>query len=336
VNTAIITGAAGFIGSHLSVALVKRGWSVVGVDNFDGFYPRAAKLRNLAPLASCDYFDLHEADIRDADRMRRIMSDARPQAVFHLAALAGVRPSLLEPARFADVNINGTASVLEAARQAGCGAIVFASSSSVYGNNPKAPFSEDDPVEEQISPYAATKRACEIMCQEHARSQESRLACLRFFTVYGPAQRPDLAIMKFMRRIARGEPVPMFGDGSTSRDYTYIDDVIAGVLAAWDRLQESPGAMWRIWNLGSAAPIRLRDLIEEIARTVGRAARIDRQPTQRGDVDRTWADLTRSRIELGYDPRTPLTEGLRRQWRWLQETDLTKCEAAPPATTRPS
>jgi UDP-glucuronate 4-epimerase len=336
----IVTGAAGFIGSHLCMALVRMGARVVGVDNFDPFYDRNQKLGNVDRIlrestTACSNrpggFELIEADICDAQAMRDLVANERPDGVFHLAAMASVRPSIANPRKYTEVNIDGLLCVLEACRAAGCRHVIFASSSSVYGNNRKVPFSEEDQVDDPISPYAATKRAGEIVCQTYARVYGLRIAALRLFTVYGPAQRPDLAIAKFMRLIDAGQDVPMFGDGSTSRDYTYIDDVIAGVLAAWEVVTGAQSAacgfapvpnqsppphqgFFRIYNLGSDQPIALRDMIDAIARTVGKPARVKAMPVQPGDVQRTWADLTRSRGELGYAPTMTFPNGLSRQW----------------------
>ena len=315
----VVTGVAGFIGSHLSAALLARGDHVIGVDNFDPFYDRKLKLANVAQLAP-DRFELIELDIRDAHAVRELFDRARPAGVFHIAALAGVRPSIDDPARFASVNVDGLVSVLEAARACDCQHFIFASSSSVYGNNTKVPFAETDPVDEPISPYAATKRAGELICHTYSRLYGISVACLRFFTVYGPAQRPDLAISKFMRLIADDQPVPMFGDGSTSRDYTYIDDIIHGVLAAHEFIVSSPSSpLFRIFNLGGSQPVALRDMIESVGAVVGNKPRIEQLPMQPGDVQRTFADLSRSRQELGFNPQTPFEDGLRKQWAWLRD-----------------
>lgn len=319
-SVSLITGVAGFIGSHLAAALLRRGERVVGVDNFDPFYPRDLKERRLREIAR-DGFHFVEADIRDRDAMSHLMATHRPRRLYHLAALAGVRPSIEQPHRYADVNVNGLVSVLYAARTAGCGVIVFASSSSVYGNNPKTPFAEDDPVDHPISPYAATKKAGELLMHTYARLFNLRAACLRFFTVYGPGQRPDLAIATFMRRMRKGQPITLFGDGSTSRDYTFIDDIIEGVLRAADRIEQSDCDNYRIWNLGGSAPITLAHLVAAIERVSGLRAVIERKPPQPGDVERTFADLSRSRSELGFEPRTPLAEGLVRQWAWLLDSE---------------
>lgn len=313
----LVTGAAGFIGSHLSRALIARGERVVGIDSFDPFYARAAKKANVADLDG-DRFELIEADVCDAEGMKHVLLEARPAAVFHIAALAGVRPSIAQPQRYAKVNVDGLISVLEAARASACPRFVFASSSSVYGNRASVPFSETDDVSQPISPYAATKRAGELICHTYAHLYGLSIAALRFFTVYGPAQRPDLAIARFMRAIAAGEEVPMFGDGTTSRDYTFVGDIIAGVLAAAARLEESAGGFCRLYNLGGSRPVALAEMIAAVGEVLGRRPRVRRLPMQPGDVERTCADLTRSREELGFAPTTPFHEGLQRQWSWLQ------------------
>lgn len=322
----LITGAAGFIGSHLARALLSAGVDVAGLDNFDAFYDRRHKESNLAETArvsgdEAGRFSFLEGDIRDAAALGSFVAEHRPRLIVHIAALAGVRPSIADPARYASVNVDGLVSVLEAARAVDCRSVLFASSSSVYGNNRMVPFAEEHDVSAPISPYAATKRAGELMCHTYSHLFDMAIGALRFFTVFGPAQRPDLAISKFMRLIAAGEPVPMFGDGTTSRDYTYVGDIVAGVLAAAGRVQEETAAgrgFFRVWNLGGSEPVTLREMIDAIGDTVGRPAIIDPQPMQPGDVDRTWADLTRSRAELGFDPRTPFREGLAAQWAWMQ------------------
>ncbi len=321
-QTLVVTGSAGFIGSHLAAALLARGERVVGVDDLDPFYDPALKRLNLESLAS-EAFEFVHADIRDAQAMQSVFAQVKADGMFHVAALAGVRPSIKEPARYASVNVDGLVSVLEAARAIGCRRVVFASSSSVYGNNRKVPFAESDPVDEPISPYAATKRAGELICRTYSHLFGMSIACARLFTVFGPAQRPDLAIHKFMRLIAAGEPVPMYGDGSTSRDYTYVDDVVEGMLAAYGRLSATePGSMeapgfFRIWNLGGSRPVALARLIELIGGVVCKTPHIEQLPLPPGDVGQTWADLARSRAELGYEPRTSLEDGLARQWDWI-------------------
>jgi UDP-glucuronate 4-epimerase len=317
-DTLIVTGAAGFIGSHLTRALLVRGHRVIGVDNFDSFYERPLKEANLHGF-DASRFAFLEADIRDGSAMEALFVRHRPAGVFHIAALAGVRPSILDPARYASVNVDGLICLLQAARAADCRNFIFASSSSVYGNRSTVPFSETDDVSEPISPYAATKRAGELICHTYCHLFGLSIAALRFFTVYGPAQRPDLAISKFMRLIAADEEVPMFGDGDTSRDYTYIDDIIQGVLAAYARVDKQAPGFFRVYNLGGSKPVMLSDMIAMIGKVVGRTPRIRQLPMQPGDVERTYADLTRSRAELGFHPQTPFAEGLEKQWAWTRQ-----------------
>jgi UDP-glucuronate 4-epimerase len=314
-QTVLVTGAAGFIGSHLCEALLARGDSVVGVDNFDPFYDRSLKDANLDHIrAAGDGFAFAELELNDAEPLADLLAEHKPETIVHLAAKAGVRPSIEDPPGYARANVSATATLMDAARAAGAKRLVIASSSSVYGNNEKTPFSEDDPVEHPISPYAATKRSCELIAHTHHHLTGMPVAMLRFFTVFGPRQRPDLAINKFMRLIAAGKPITMFGDGSTSRDYTFIDDIVRGILAAMARIDDHG---YRIWNLGGDHPMRLDELIAAIGETVGNDPIIDRQPMQPGDVDRTWADLTRAKAELGYECRTPIRDGLAAQWGWL-------------------
>ena len=309
----LVTGAAGFIGSHLCEALLERGDRVVGLDNFNDFYDPAIKRANLAGPLARPGFALVEGDIRDAAAVARVFREHAPTSVVHLAAMAGVRPSLQDPALYHDVNCTGTAVVLQAARAAGVGRFVFGSSSSVYGGNPKVPFHEDDDVSRPVSPYAATKRANELTCHTFHHLYGMDIACLRFFTVYGPRQRPEMAIHKFVRLTEAGQPLPLFGDGRSERDYTYVDDILDGVLKAHDR---SRG--FRIYNLGESRTISLRDLVAAIGRATGREPRVDWQPPQPGDVPRTYADIGRARAELGYDPRVGLEEGLRRFVAWYR------------------
>ncbi|MCH8823585.1 MAG: GDP-mannose 4,6-dehydratase [Planctomycetes bacterium] len=311
----IITGACGFIGSHLAKALIARGDYVIGIDNFDPFYDRKLKLANIADLDQ-NSFQLIDCDIRNTLEITEIFKRDPIDCVFHIAALAGVRPSIEDPARYASVNIDGLLSVLEAARSINCNRFIFASSSSVYGDNKKVPFAETDPVDEPISPYAATKRSGELICHTYSKVFGLSIACLRFFTVFGPAQRPDLAISKFMHMIDSGKTIPMFGDGSTSRDYTYIDDIIQGVLAANDFIS-STNNKYRIFNLGGSKPITLKQMIDKVAKVVGKPAKIEQLPMQTGDVLQTFADLTRSKADLGFDPQTSFEEGLQKQWEWV-------------------
>jgi len=311
-NSALVTGAAGFIGSHLCESLLHDGWRVLGVDCFDDFYDPAAKHRNIAGFASHSRFELIKADIRDEDAMKEVLG-RDVNMVVHLAARAGVRPSIERPLLYQDVNVRGTNVMLEAARQNGLKQFVFASSSSVYGNSPKVPFSESDRVDCPISPYAATKKAGELLCHTYHHLFEMNITCLRFFTVYGARQRPDLAIHKFTRLIESGKPIPVFGDGSMMRDHTYVDDIIAGVRAAMDRC-----AGFHIYNLGESRPVSLSDLIAAIEGALGKKAIIERLPPQPGDVDRTYADVTLAMRELGYEPRTELSDGLTKFVEWYR------------------
>jgi UDP-glucuronate 4-epimerase len=313
----LVTGGAGFIGSHVCEALAKRGERVVGVDNFDAFYTRAAKERNLAEARRGAPFEFVECDITDTGAMRAVFERYRPAGVIHLAAKAGVRPSIADPAGYAHTNVTGTMVVQAECARANVERLVVASSSSVYGNAPKVPFAETDDVSEPISPYAATKRATELVGYTHWKLTGMPTALLRFFTVFGPRQRPDLAVAKFLRAVATGEPVTLYGDGSMSRDYTYIDDIVGGVLAAYERI---PRHGYRIWNLGGNHPVSLGDMLATVERVAGRGAVIKREPMQPGDVLRTWADLTRSKSELGYEPRMAFEEGVRRQWEWMCRT----------------
>ena len=315
----LVTGAAGFIGSHTVEAALARGSRVVGVDNFDATYSRHEKERNVEEIsrgAGLDRFTMVEGEICDAEVMGRLFGEHRFTGVIHLAACAGVRPSIEQPALYCRVNVEGTAVLMEEARKSeSCARFVQASSSSVYGNNEKVPFSEEDDVEGPISPYAATKRSCELLAYTFHRLHGLPIASLRFFTVYGPRQRPDLAIAKFMRLMSEGRAIPVYGDGETSRDYTYIDDVVAGMLSAYDRIPEH-GV--RVWNLGGSESVTLREMIATIARATGIEPKIDRMEMQPGDVERTFADLTRVEEELGYRVSTRFEEGVRRQWEWMR------------------
>ena len=314
----LVTGGAGFIGSHLVARLLAEGgWRVHVVDDFNDFYDPGVKRRNVAPHLGREEFRLHEADIRDRAALETVFGGARFDCVVHLAARAGVRPSLLEPVLYAETNINGTLNLLELARAHGTRQFVFGSSSSVYGENEKVPFAEDDPVARPISPYAATKAAGELLCHTYSHLFGLRCVALRFFTVYGARQRPDLAIHKFARLISEGRPIPVFGDGTTRRDYTYVDDIIAGVRAAMDY----EASAYEVFNLGESRTVELRELIELLESGLGRKAVVERQPAQPGDVPQTYADVSKARRLLGYDPRTPIEEGLRRFVEWFKGRD---------------
>jgi UDP-glucuronate 4-epimerase len=312
--TILVTGAAGFIGSHLCERLLAEGNTIVGLDNFDSFYSPAVKEGNIRGFGFSPGFTLVRGDIRDRNLVEQVFKNNSIDTVIHLAAKAGVRPSILDPVGYADVNINGTVVLLEAARVSGCAKFIFASSSSVYGNNPKVPFRETDNVDFPISPYAATKKAGELLCHTYHHLYKMNITCLRFFTVYGPRQRPDLAICKFARLIEQGKAIPVFGDGSAERDFTYIDDIIDGIAAATERCRG-----YAIYNLGESRPVRLDTLIAELEKALGRKADIERFPPAPGDVRRTFADVSRAVHDIGYRPKTVLAEGLRRFVEWLRK-----------------
>jgi UDP-glucuronate 4-epimerase len=293
----------------------------VGVDNFDPFYGREIKLRNAreaglshAGASSRGASVLVECDITDDTALARIFDEHQPAGVIHLAAKAGVRPSIADPAGYMHANVTGTARILQHATRVGCSRVVMASSSSVYGNPEHAPFHEELDVSRPISPYAASKRACELLASTHHHLTKLPIASLRFFTVYGPRQRPDLAISLFLSRISRGETIQMFGDGSTARDYTFIDDIVGGVLGAYEAI---PRFGERVWNLGNNKPVALREMIATIERVVERHAIVERRPMQAGDVERTCADISRAQREIGYSPRTGFEEGVRKHWEWM-------------------
>jgi len=311
--TVLVTGNAGFIGSHLVERLLDQGNEVVGFDNLDPFYDPAIKRRNLATALAHPRFEFVEGDLRRRDQVDALFSGRRIDRVFHGAARAGVRPSLKDPLLYEEVNVRGTLHLLEAAIRHGVSNFVFASSSSVYGEQKKVPFAETDPVDGPISPYAATKKAGELMCYTYHHLYRLPVTCLRFFTVYGPRQRPEMAIHAFTRAIARGEPLSLYGDGSARRDFTYIDDIIAGVLAALDRPHP-----YEIINLGESQTIELRDLIRRLERVIGRPAVINALPAQPGDVPITYADVNKARAMLGYVPSTSIDAGLERFVAWYR------------------
>jgi UDP-glucuronate 4-epimerase len=310
----LVTGAAGFIGSHLCERLRARGDTVVGFDNFDAFYPRAVKERNLTALQADAGFRLVEGDLRQPADLAQAVRGV--DAVVHLAALAGVRPSLLDPVRFYEVNVLGTLHLFEACRAAGIRRIVFASSSSVYGLDSQVPFREADPCATPLSPYAATKRACELVAFNAHHLHGQSLTALRLFTVYGPRQRPDLAIHKFTRLIAGGRPIELFGDGSTSRDYTWVGDIVDGIIAAVDQQGRDAAPAYRAYNLGGSQTTSLRELVDMIAAALGKQPIVDWKPEQPGDMKRTLADVALAHRELGYAPRVPIAEGIPRFVDW--------------------
>jgi len=337
----LVTGGAGFIGSHLARRLLARGDRVTVLDDFNDFYDPARKRQNVAwllaePAAAAaaaaaavpeparrDRLRLVEGDIRDAALVDRLFAAGAFDAVVHLAARAGVRPSLREPVLYEDVNCVGTLRLLEAARRHGPRLFLFGSSSSVYGINTKVPFAEDDPVDRPISPYATTKRSGELLCYNYHHLYGLRVACLRFFTVYGPAQRPEMAIHKFTDLLARGRPVPMYGDGSSRRDYTYVDDIVDGLLATLALAPE-----FEVLNLGGADTTALSDLVLWLAEELAVEPRIEYLAAQPGDVPITYADVGKAARLLGYSPKVPIREGLRRFVRWYREQQAAPASVA--------
>jgi UDP-glucuronate 4-epimerase len=326
----LVTGAAGFIGSHVAEALLARGDEVVGLDNFEAFYSPDVKRRNVrAALAHSRYVAV-EGDLRSTATVERTFREGPFDAVIHLAARAGVRPSLMDPVSYSETNVSGTTLLLEVARRQGIGHFLFASSSSVYGARSTAPFRESDPVDEPASPYAATKRAGELLAATFHRLYGLPVICLRFFTVYGPRQRPDMAIHRFTRLIDAGQEVEVFGDGRSQRDYTFVDDVVDGVLRALDRPQG-----YRVYNLGTNRTVSLTGLVELISARLGRAPRIVRLPNQPGDVPLTYADISLARSELGYEPVTSIDEGIATFVDWYRKEAACLTSAHKLAVTRP-
>jgi UDP-glucuronate 4-epimerase len=308
----LVTGGAGFIGSHLCEALLRAGHEVIALDNFDEFYDPAVKRRNVEEIAGTGRFGWVIGDIRDAGLVERLLS-RNVDTVIHLAARAGVRPSIEQPLLYHDVNVRGTLVLLEACRKAGIKRFIFGSSSSVYGNNKKVPFAESDPVDRPISPYAATKRAGELLCHTYHHLYGTAITCLRYFTVYGPRQRPDLAIHKFARLIEAGKPIPVFGDGRMKRDFTYIDDIIEGTIRAIERCNS-----FRIFNLGESRPVSVSKLVSLLEKALGKKAKIERLPPQPGDVERTYADVSLAQRELGYEPKIDIRDGLSKFVEWFR------------------
>lgn len=312
----LVTGGAGFIGSHLCEALLDRGEQVLALDNFNDFYDPAIKRKNIDPALAHPSFTLREGDIRDQELVDECMASFKPQAIVHLAAMAGVRPSIEQPQLYNDVNIAGTTVILESIRKHGVENLVFGSSSSVYGSRETAPFSEDDILSRPISPYAATKLAGEQLCYTYHHLFGVPVTCLRFFTVYGPRQRPEMAIHLFARKIMDGDTITIFGDGSSRRDYTYIDDIVDGILRSLERPQA-----YEIFNLGESETIGLSELVSELEDAIGKKAVINYKPDQPGDVPLTCADVTKAGEILGYEPLVPVREGVKRFVAWLSENN---------------
>jgi UDP-glucuronate 4-epimerase len=311
----LLTGAAGFIGSHTAEALVARGDEVVGVDNFNDFYDPAIKRRNAAHVAARGgaRFTMAEGDLTDVGFLDSVFAREKFDAVVHLAAWAGVRPSIQRPEIYMDVNVRGTVNLLERMRQANIARLVFASSSSVYGGRETVPFRETDPVDRPISPYAASKKSCEVLSYTWHHLYGIHVAALRYFTVYGPRQRPEMAIHKFATLLSRGAPVPMFGDGSSARDYTYVDDAVQGTVAALDHCEG-----YEIYNLGEERTTTLRELIDLLASALGVVPNFRAEPNQPGDVPITYADVSKARDRLGYRPSTVVRDGIGKFVEWFR------------------
>ncbi len=309
----LITGGAGFIAFHLASALIARREQVSLLDNFNDFYDPEIKRQNIRDLQAMGQVQVYEADILDREKLRRVFAQARPETVVHLAAWAGVRPSIEKPDLYSTVNVTGTVNVLEMARDFSVGCFIFGSSSSVYGGSTRVPFSEDDPVDRPVSPYAATKRAGELLCHTYAHNFSLHVTCLRFFTVYGPRQRPEMAIHKFARLICAGKQVPIFGPGDSRRDYTYVDDIVSGILAA---IEVNP--QFEVVNLGESKTVALLELVQYLENALGKKARLVFLPEQPGDMKVTYADITHAKRLLGYNPQTPIEKGIKLFADWFR------------------
>ncbi len=318
----LLTGGAGFIGSHVAEALLRKRISLAVVDNLDEFYSPTWKKANLESIGKIGPFDFFEQDICEMDGMREIVARVRPDAIIHLAARAGVRPSIEQPRLYERVNVAGTVNLLELCKEFQVSRLIFGSSSSVYGESDRAPFSEEQSDLRPISPYAATKLSGELFCFTYAHLYKLPVVALRFFTVYGPRQRPDLAIHKFVARIEAGKSIPIFGDGETGRDYTYVDDIVAGIFGALEYdFSSTVGAPMEICNLGNSHPIKLSQLVGMIEHATGKKAIIQREASQQGDVPLTWADISKAGRLLGYRPQTTLEEGLKKFVAWYRGAD---------------
>ncbi|MEO6837234.1 MAG: GDP-mannose 4,6-dehydratase [Ginsengibacter sp.] len=313
----IVTGAAGFIGSHVSEHFISLGHQVIGIDNFDDFYPFKFKSLNLQNLKESRDFQFHNADILDSVLLNKIFSSTKIDLVIHLAAKAGVRPSIDSIKDYYEVNVNGTLNLLESMRTHNVTKMLFASSSSIYGNNSKVPFSETDRVDNPISPYASTKKSGELLCHVYCHLYKFDISCLRFFTVFGPRQRPDLAIHKFTRLIDDGKPIPFYGDGTTSRDYTYIADIVNGISCASNHL-----GGYRTYNLGESHVINLKTLVETIENVIGRKAILTHLPMQQGDVNATYADISKAKEEIGYNPKYDFITGIKNFVNWYHNNKV--------------
>ena len=309
----LVTGAAGFIGSHACEHFIKQGHNVTGLDNFDNFYSINLKNINLSSIKEDPKFNFYKGDIRDSKILDLLFSSSQIDVVVHLAAKAGVRPSIESIAEYYDVNVNGTVTLLESMKTHDVKKMLFASSSSIYGNNSKVPFSESDFVDNPISPYASTKKSGELLCHVYTHLYNFDITCLRFFTVYGPRQRPDLAIHKFTRLIDQEKPIPFYGDGSTSRDYTFIDDIVNGINCALNHLDK-----YKVYNLGESKVIDLKKLVETIENSLGKKATLNKLPFQPGDVKITFADISKAKKEIGYNPKYDLETGIKKFIEWYR------------------
>ena len=320
----LVTGGAGFIGSHLVERLLAGGHSVAILDDFNDYYDPQIKRANISAVAK--EIAVHDLDLRDRERVTKLFQKEKFNAIFHLAARAGVRPSIQQPQLYYDTNVAGTLHLLEGARTSGVERFIFASSSSVYGAAKKVPFSEEEHLTQTLSPYAATKIGGEFLCSTYSHLYKLRIVALRYFTVYGARQRPDLAIHQFTRKIHAGEPVDQFGDGTTRRDYTYIDDILQGTIAAlnYDGGPSRTGGLFDVFNLGESETIQLKDLIGAIEKTLGRKAKINRLPEQPGDMPLTCADISKARKLLGYNPKTKFEEGLPKFVDWFLKSRAAK------------
>ena len=316
--TIVVTGGAGFIGGHLCRRLIDDGHGVVAIDNFDPFYPRSIKEKGIKDLPR-QRFELIETNACNTGTILQALHTRNVDAIIHLAAKAGVRPSIEAPGAYQRVNVGGTQSMLEVAERLDIDTFIYGSSSSVYGNNEKVPFAESDPVPEPISPYAATKRSGELLAHTFHHLYDMTVYCLRFFTVYGPRQRPDLAIHKFARQLLTNQPITMYGDGTSSRDYTYVDDIVDGVVRSLHRAEDLDAPEYEIINLGGSETTQLKDLISGIADAMSMTPEVKQLPEQPGDVERTYADISKARDLLGYEPKTPIEEGLQVFADWVKD-----------------
>jgi UDP-glucuronate 4-epimerase len=319
-RTVLLTGGAGFIGSHVSEALLRQGIDLTVVDNLDEFYPRTWKKANLEEIGRSGTYKFLAQDICDGQGVRKVFADLRPDAVIHLAARAGVRPSIEQPRLYDQVNVAGTLNLLEACREFGVQKFIFGSSSSVYGATSKAPFSEEHVEGRPISPYAASKLAGELYCYTYSHLHHIPIVSLRFFTVYGPRQRPDLAIYKFVANMEKDRSIPVFGDGSTGRDYTYVEDIVAGVLGSLNYDPHGAGAPYDVFNLGNSHPVKLTELLTLLERATGHKAVREQRAIQPGDVPLTWADISKAERLLGYRPRVNLENGIERFVAWYRSS----------------